>query len=109
MKKLKMGTPAMGIAVGLGLVGFAVLIMLIGFWKALILAVLFGIGYFIGTVDNKQEFIKGAANKIIPAKEAKVIDIKSEIARDQDERQAEMEASAAATEEEKTEENEDGE
>lgn len=110
MKKLKMGTPAMGIAVGLGLVGFAVLIMLIGFWKALILAALFGIGYFIGTVDNKQEFIKDAANKIIPAKEAKVIDIKSEIARDQDERQAEMEASAAVAEsEEKTEENEDGE
>ena len=30
---MKMGTPAMGIAVGLGMVGVAVLIMLIGFWN----------------------------------------------------------------------------
>jgi hypothetical protein len=36
-------------------------------------------------VENKQEFVKNAANRIIPAKEAKVIDIKSEIARDQTE------------------------
>ena len=82
---MKMGTPAMGIAIGLGMVGVAVLIMLIGFWKALLLIVLFAIGYFVGTVENKQEFVKNAANKIIPAKEAKVIDIKSEIARDQNE------------------------
>lgn len=82
---MKMGTPAMGIAIGLGMVGVAVLIMLIGFWKALLLIVLFAIGYFVGTVENKQEFVKNAANRIIPAKEAKVIDIKSEIARDQTE------------------------
>ena len=88
MKKLKMGTPLMGLAIGAALVAVAALIMIIGFWKVLILVLLFGIGYFIGTVDNKQEFIKDAANKIIPAKEAKVIDIKSEIARDQDTRQA---------------------
>ena len=88
MKKLKMGTPLMGLAIGAALAAIAALIMIIGFWKVLILVRLFGIGYFIGTVDNKQEFIKDAANKIIPAKEAKVIDIKSEIARDQDARQA---------------------
>ena len=88
MKKLKMGTPLMGLAIGAALVAIAALIMIIGFWKVLILVLLFGIGFFIGTVDNKQEFIKDAANKIIPAKEAKVIDIKSEIARDLDSRQA---------------------
>ena len=91
MKKLKMGTPLMGVAIGVALAAVAALIMVIGFWKVLILVLLFGIGYFIGTVDNKQEFIKDAANKIIPAKEAKV----SEIARDQDARQA---AEAAAAE-----------
>lgn len=90
MKKLKMGTPAMGIVVGLGCVGLAALVMLIGFWKTLLLALLFGIGFFIGTVENKQEFIKNTANKIIPAKDAKVIDIKSEISRDQDDRQSEV-------------------
>ena len=88
MKKLKMGTPLMGLAIGAALAAIAALIMIIGFWKVLILVLLFGIGYFIGTVDNKQEFIKDAANKIIPAKEAKVIDLKSEIARDLDARQA---------------------
>ena len=106
MKKPKMGTPMMGVAVGAGLVAIAVLIMLIGFWKALILLVLFGIGYFVGTVENKQEFIKEAANRIIPAKEAKVIDLKSEIARDLENRQASAEIQACA---EATDNKEDGE
>jgi uncharacterized membrane protein len=106
MKKPKMGTPMMGVAVGAALVAIAVLIMLIGFWKALLLLVLFGIGYFVGTVENKQEFIKEAANRIIPAKEAKVIDLKSEIARDLENRQAGAEIQ---TEAETADNKEDGE
>ena len=106
MKKPKMGTPMMGVAVGAGLVAIAVLIMIIGFWKTLILLILFGIGYFVGTVENKQEFIKEAANRIIPAKEAKVIDLKSEIARDLDNRQTGAEVQA---EPEAGENKEDGE
>lgn len=82
--KLKIGTPAMGIAIGAALAGAGVLVMLIGFWKTLLLLILFAAGYFIGTVENKQEFIKGAVNRIIPAKEAKVIDLKSEITREQE-------------------------
>ena len=96
MKKPKMGTPMKGVAVGAALVAIAALIMIIGFWKVLILLILFGIGYFIGTVENKQEFIKEAANRIIPAKEAKVIDLKSEIARDLENRQAGAEIQADA-------------
>ena len=107
MKKPEKGTPAMGIAVGIGLVAVAVLVMVIGFWKTLILLILFGIGYFIGTVDNKQEFIKETANRIIPAKEAKVIDIKSEITRDQEERQSE--SGDSATENDTADNEEDGE
>lgn len=107
MKKMKLGTPQMGIVLGLGLVGVAVLIMLIGFWKALLLMVLFAIGYFVGTVENKQEFVKNAANRIIPAKEAKVIDIKSEISREQTE--AAPAAAAEAEEAETADNNEDGE
>ncbi|MBR3429913.1 MAG: DUF2273 domain-containing protein [Clostridia bacterium] len=118
MKNLKIGSPLTGVAIGLALAGIAVLIMLIGFWKALLLLVLFGIGYFIGTVENKQDFIRRAANRIIPAKEAKMIDLKSEIAREQEEQsgtspippEVEMlfKQKSAATEE-KAEENEDGE
>ena len=109
MKKLKMGTPLMGIAIGAGLAAIAVLIMIIGFWKTLILLVLFGIGYFVGTVENKQEFIKEAANRIIPAKEAKVIDLKSEIAREQESCQTETEPETPAGTNETAEIEKDGE
>ncbi len=111
MKKLKTGTPLMGIVIGAGFAAVAILIMVIGFWRALLLLALFGIGYFLGTVENKQEFIKDTVNKIVPAKEAKVIDIKSEIAREQDSRQA-AEAPAETAEADKPKENdniEDGE
>ena len=85
---MKRGTPGFGIALGIALVALGVLVMLIGFWKTLILAVLFGIGYFVGTVENKGEFMKNAANKLIPDKEAKVIDLKTELAREQEANQA---------------------
>ena len=99
MKKPKMGTPMMGVAVGAALVAIAALIMIIGFWKVLILLILFGIGYFIGTVENKQEFIKETANRIIPAKEAKVIDLKSELKREQEMSQAAAEQGEAEAKE----------
>ena len=82
--EFKRGTPGFGILLGLILVGLGALVMLIGFWKALVLCILFGIGYFLGTVENKGEFMKNAANKLIPDKEAKVIDLKSELAREQE-------------------------
>ncbi len=93
---MKRGTPAFGIVLGAGLVALGALVMLIGFWKTLALAALFGVGYFLGTVENKSEFMKNAANKLIPDKEAKVIDLKSELAREQEMSQA---AGAASAEE----------
>jgi len=82
--KFKRGTPGFGILIGAALVALGALVMLIGFWKTLLLGALFGIGYFLGTVENKSEFMKNAANKLIPDKEAKVIDLKSELAREQE-------------------------
>ena len=58
---------------------------------------LFAVGYFLGTVENKSEFMKNAANKLIPDKEAKVIDFKSELAREQE--QVQNAAEEAAKEE----------
>ena len=81
---IKRGTPGFGIVIGAALVALGALVMIIGFWKTLVLGVLFGIGYFLGTVENKGEFMKNAANKLIPDKEAKMIDLKSELARDQE-------------------------
>ena len=82
--EFKRGTPGFGILVGGIFVALGALVMLIGFWKALALCVLFGVGYFLGTVENKGEFMKNAANKLIPDKDAKVIDLKSELAREQE-------------------------
>ena len=82
--KIEKGTPGFGIILGLILAGLGVLVMTIGFWKTLVLAALFGIGFFLGSVDNKGAFLKDTANRIIPAKEQKPIDIKQEIARSQE-------------------------
>ena len=81
---LKKGTPACGLILGTILVVLGALVMWIGFWKTLALCALFGVGYFLGTVDNKREFMKNTANKLIPDKEVKVIDLKSELIRDQE-------------------------
>ena len=95
---MKRGTPAFGIVIGLALVVLGALVMLIGFWKTLILAALFAIGYFIGTVENKGDFIKNTANKLIPNKEAKVIDFKTEIAKEQEQIQNDAEEAYKAEE-----------
>ena len=95
---MKRGTPIYGIVIGAALVALGALVMLIGFWKTLILAVLFAIGYFLGTVENKSEFMKNAANKLIPDKEAKVIDFKTELAREQEQAQNPSEEAVKAEE-----------
>ena len=85
---LKKGTPAFGLVLGAALVLFGALVMLIGFWKTIALCALFAVGYFLGTVENKREFMKNTANKLIPDKEIKVIDLKSELKREQELSQA---------------------
>ena len=91
---LKKGTPAFGLVSGAALVLLGALVMLIGFWKTLILCVLFAVGYFLGTVENKREFMKNTANKLIPDREIKVIDLKSELKREQEMMQAAEDGSA---------------
>jgi len=86
--KLKKGTPAFGLVLGAALVALGALVMLIGFWKTLALCALFAVGFFLGTVENKREFMKNTANKLIPDKEVKVIDLKSELKREQEMNQA---------------------
>ena len=93
---LKKGTPAFGLILGAALVALGALVMLIGFWKTLALCVLFAVGYFLGTVENKREFMKNTANKLIPDKEVKVIDLKTELKREQEMNQASEEIAAKA-------------
>ena len=85
---LKKGTPQYGLVLGGVLTLAGALVMIIGFWKTLVLCLLFGLGYFLGTVENKREFMKTTANRLIPDKEVKVIDLKSELLREQELSQA---------------------
>ena len=97
--KLKKGTPLCGLVLGGVLTLAGALVMLIGFWKTLILFLLFGLGYFLGTVENKKEFIKTTANRLIPDREVKVIDLKSELIREQELSQAAGEKAGKADKE----------
>jgi len=81
---LKKGTPACGLILGAVFAALGALVMWIGFWKTLVLFLLFAIGYFFGAVDKKREFLKSTANKLIPEKEIKVIDFKREVKREQE-------------------------
>ena len=85
---LKKGTPACGLILGTVLVVLGALVMWIGFWKTLVLALLFAMGYFLGAIDKKKEFLKNTANKLIPEKEIKVIDFKKEVKKEQEMNQA---------------------
>lgn len=85
---LKKGTPACGLIHGTVLVVLGALVMWIGFWKTLVLALLFALGYFLGAIDQKREFLKNTANKLIPEKEIKVIDFKKEVKKEQEMNQA---------------------
>lgn len=85
---LKKGTTQCGLVLGGVLTLAGALVMIIGFWKTLVLFLLFGLGYFLGTVENKREFMKTTANRLIPDKEVKVIDLKSELLREQELSQA---------------------
>ena len=86
--KIQKGTPGFGILLGVILAALGALIMWIGLWRTLLLAVLFGLGYFLGAVDQKKEFIQNAARRIMPEKKAEVFDYRSEYSR-QPEKQAE--------------------
>ncbi len=81
---LKKGTPACGLILGTVLVMLGALVMWIGFWKTLVLALLFALGFFLGAIDQKREFLKNTANKLIPEKEIKVIDFKKEVKKEQE-------------------------
>ena len=100
MKKLKFGETNTGLILGGILVALGALVMLFGFWRILILVCLFGVGYFIGTLEKPGEFVREKANKIIPDKRAQPINLKEEIAREQAEIIANMDDKSSDNSEE---------
>ena len=79
MKSFKRGTPAFGVLVGTMFVLAAGLLMWLGFWRTLLLAALFALGYFLGAVDDKKAFVKGTVNRMVPEKEEETIDFRREV------------------------------
>lgn len=86
MNQFKKGTTALGLLLGTLFVLIGVLWMALGFWRTLLLAALFGLGYFLGAADNKGELIREAANRVIPKKEVEAIDLRSELVKEQQSR-----------------------
>ena len=83
MKEFKRGTPAFGVCLGLLLADCGGLIMWIGFWRTLVLAVLFAAGYFLGAVADKTGFVRGAVDKVVPEKKDQTIDFRREVEKEQ--------------------------
>ena len=56
-KWLQVGTPLCGIVFGLVGVLLALSLIFLGFWKTLLIVVMFGIGYVLGAFNNKKRFV----------------------------------------------------
>ena len=82
--KFKRGTPAFGILLGILFVVAGLLWMKLGFWRTVLLAVLFAAGYFIGAVENKTQALKDLVNRAIPEKKPTPIDVRETVAREQE-------------------------
>ena len=63
------GTPACGLFCGVLGVLVAILLLTIGFWKTLFVALFCALGVFLGAVKDKAAFLKNVINKLFPPKE----------------------------------------
>lgn len=62
------GTPECAIFFAVAAMVLGLLILTIGFWKALLVAVLMLIGGFLGGVKNKKQWLKNVINRLFPAR-----------------------------------------
>ena len=83
MFNFRKGTPQFGILLGSILVLIAGLFMWIGFWRTILLILLFSAGFFIGSVGDKSGFMKKAVGKIVPEKADETIDFRAELEKQQ--------------------------
>ena len=68
---LTVGTPQCAAFCGALVLVFAVLLLTVGFWKTLLLAVFVLLGLFIGGVKDKQRFLQEKLSALIPSGEKK--------------------------------------
>lgn len=66
----KVGTPECALFSCVAAVGVGLLLLTVGFWNALWIALLGALGAFLGGVSNKKEIVKSVLNRVIPDKKA---------------------------------------
>ena len=67
-KMLKVGTPECAIFSGVVAMVCALLILLLGFWETVLVALLAAVGAFIGGVKDKKEWLRNVINRLFPAR-----------------------------------------
>ena len=65
---LKIGTVRCGLLLALCGMVLALLLIVLGFWNTLLVAVLAAVGYWIGAFDNKSAMVKNTINRLFPPK-----------------------------------------
>lgn len=65
---LKIGTTQCGLLLGACGVAIAFLLIFLGFWNTLLVLALFALGYWIGAIEGKTNFIKNTINRLFPPK-----------------------------------------
>lgn len=63
-KWLQVGTPLCGVIFGLVGVLIALSLIFLGFWKTLLIVVMFGIGYVLGAFNNKKKVLEATINVV---------------------------------------------
>ena len=66
----KIGTPECAIFSAVVAMGAALLILLVGFWSTVLIALLVAIGAFIGGVKDKKQWLRDKINKLFPGPQA---------------------------------------
>ncbi len=64
----KIGTPQCGLLMGLLGVAVAFLLIFLGFWKTLLIALFFAVGFWLGGSSEKLARFKQTVNKLFPPK-----------------------------------------
>ena len=64
----RVGTVKCGMALGLLGAALAALLLFLGFWKTLFIALFSGAGFLLGFVNHKQEKLKKLINRLFPPK-----------------------------------------
>lgn len=67
---LKVGTPECAVFSGAVAMVLALLLLTIGFWKTLLVALCVCVGVFVGGVEDKQKMISRVVNRLFPPKAA---------------------------------------